>query len=307
VSPLRTCLADYLRVRRAMGFKLDRAEKLIGQFLDYLEDHHAVTVTTEHALTWATAPRNVDPWWWALRLSAIRPFATYLHTLDPDTEVPPAGLIPAGGHRATPFLYSDTDINALVKAAAIRTQRLAALNYPALISLLAVTGMRVGEALALTDADFDDDDGVLTVRDTKFGKSRPLPLHPGTTAALRRYRHERDRLHPAGAGPLFVSRTGTHLRYNRVWGTFRQITQQAGVNARSANCRPRIHDIRHSFAVATLLDWYRRGEDVQALLPRLSTYLGHADPKHTYWYLSAAPELLALAGDRLETYLGETP
>jgi integrase len=308
VSPLRQALADYLSVRRALGFKLDRAELLIGQFLTYLEEHNADTVTIEHALAWATSPAGAAPWWWALRMSAIRPFAAYLHSLDASAEVPPPGIIAHNGsQRATPYLYSEAEIAALVQAAGRRPRPLSAATYPALIGLLAVTGIRVGEAIALDDADFDADRGVLTVRCGKFGKSRLLPLHPTSTTALRQFQKIRNRLRPVPAGgPLFVSAAGTRLAYNYLWRTFRQVAQQAGVTARSATCRPRIHDLRHSFAVATLLDSYRRGDDVQAMLPRLSTYLGHSDPKHTFWYLSAAPELLALAGDRLESYLGDT-
>jgi integrase len=308
VSPPRQALADYLAIRRALGAKLERAEKLLAQFVTYLEQHHAETVTIDHALAWATAPRGASAWWWAMRLSAVRPFAAYLHTLDPATQVPPPGLIAHQRHRATPYLYSDTDIQALVAAAAGLPRRLTAATYPALISLLAVTGMRIGEAIGLDTADFDDPAAILTVRDGKFGKSRLLPLHPTAAAGLRHYLHTRDRLHPNPASSaLFISTTGTRLSYIRVQRTFRRLADQAGLAGRSATCRPRIHDLRHSFAVATLLDWYRHGQDVPALLPRLSTYLGHADPKHTYWYLSAAPELLALAQERLDAYLAGRP
>jgi integrase/recombinase XerD len=307
VSPLRQALADYLSVRRALGFKLERAEKLIGQFLAYLEEQQAGTITIEHAVAWATAPAAAAPWWWALRLSAIRPFAAWLHTLDARTEVPPPGLIPSGPHRATPYLYSGAEIGALIRAAGCRPRRISAATYPALIGLLSVTGARVGEVIALDNGDFDAGRGILTVRDAKFGKSRLLPLHPTSTAALARYQQVRDHLLPVPVSDaLFISSTGTRLDYPRVHRTFRHLTRQAGITARSAACRPRIHDLRHSFAVATLLECYRRGGDVQAMLPRLSTYLGHADPKHTYWYLSAAPELLALASERLESYLGDT-
>jgi len=307
VNPLRQHLADYLILRRAMGFDLDRAEKLIGQFLSYFEERGGDTITIEGALAWATLPATAERWWWALRLSAIRPFAAYLRSLDGVTEVPPAGMIPGGSHRATPYLYSPDQVQDLIRAAANRALRVNAATYPVLIGLLAVTGMRIGEAIALDTGDFDAAEGILTVRRGKFGKSRLLPLHPTATAAIGGYLATRSRLHPAPCSPaLFISSAGTRMSYNRTHGTFRQIAAQAAVTARSAACRPRIHDLRHTFAVQTLLDGYRSGADVQALLPRLSTYLGHADPKHTYWYLSAAPELLALAGDRLEAYLGKS-
>jgi integrase/recombinase XerD len=307
MSPLREELAGYLATRRALGFRLDRAEMLIGQFIGYLEERQAITVTIEHAVAWATAPAGAAPWWHAMRLSAVRPFASWLHARDSAHEVPPPGLIPAGPHRAVPYLYSGAEIGALVSAAGCRPHPVSALTYPALIALLAATGARIGEALALDNGDFDASRGVLTIRDGKLGKSRLLPLHPTSTAALECYQRERDHLLPARPGDvLLTSSTGTRLDYSRACKTFHLITAQAGVTARSASCRPRIHDLRHSFAVASLLEWYRRGDDVQAMLPRLSTYLGHSDPRHTYWYLSAAPELLALAAERLEAHLGET-
>jgi integrase len=308
MNTLRDAVADYLNVRRALGFKLDRAEKLLGQFVAYLELQHADIVTIEHALAWATLPQRTG-WWHAMRLSAVRRFAVHLHTVDNRTQVPPAGLIAHGKHRATPYLYSDAEIDALVQAATRLRSRVCATTYPVLISLLAVTGMRFGEAIALDVDDFDPDAGVLTVRNGKFGKSRLLPLHPSTTDALRHYRQWRNQLlrtkHLTDSGALLISNAGTRLDHSRAQRTWRKLRTSAGLAPRSGNCRPRIHDLRHSFSVATLLDWYRRGEDVPALLPKLSTYLGHADPKDTFWYLSAAPELLALAGQRLDTYLAD--
>lgn len=305
MSPLREALADYLGVRRALGFRLDRAEKLIGQFIDYLEERQAVVVTVEHATAWATVPGGAA-WWHALRLSAVRPFAFWLHSLDDAHEVPPAGLIPHGPHRAVPYLYSADEIGALITAAERRARPVSALTYPALIGLLAATGARVGELLALDDGDFDAVHGILTVRHGKSGKQRLLPLHPTATAALARYQQERDRLVPRRpGGVLLVSCEGTRLDQSRVSKAFRAIAADAGITARSAACRPRIHDLRHSFCVSSLLDWYRNEDDVQAMMPRLATYLGHSDPRHTFWYLSAAPELLALAAERLKNHQGD--
>jgi integrase/recombinase XerD len=263
-------------------------------------------VTVEHAVAWATQPDR-SGWWHAMRLSTVRRFAAYLRNIDNRTQIPPPGLIAHGKHRATPYLYSEAEIHALVQAAGRLPSPAYAATYPALISLLVVTGMRFGEAIGLDVDDFDPDAGVLTVRDGKFGKSRLLPLHPSTTDGLRHYLTQRQQLLRSkdllDGGVLFVSNAGTRLDHSRAQRTWRKVRTSAGLVPRSGNCRPRIHDLRHSFAVATLLDWYRRGEDVPALLPRLSTYLGHADPKHTFWYLSAAPELLALAGQRLDTHL----
>jgi len=304
VSPLGQALADYLRIRRTLGFKLDQAERLLTQFIAYLHDHNVEVPTIEDALAWATSPTAASPRWWAQRLTTVRRFAAHLHTLDPRAEVPPPGLIRCGPRRQTPYLYSEADIAALVDAASMLPRPLGAVTYQTLIGLLAVTGMRVGEAIRLDRDDLDaDHDGLLRVRDSKFGKSRLVPLHPTTVVALRAYLQARDRLLPAPASPaLLLSTTGTRLGYNNVWRTFHRLIKQAGITARSASCRPRIHDLRHSFAVRTMLDWPARGADVPALLPRLSTYLGHADPKHTYWYLQAAPELLALAAQRLDAH-----
>ena len=302
-SGLEQAVVDYLSLRRALGFRLERAERLLAQFLDWLTAHDIEVITTEVALAWAVQPSDADPRWWDHRLTTVRMFAAYLQTLDPRVEVPPAGLIRCRPLRATPYLFTDVEITALIAAAKTLRSPLRAATFTTLIGLLAATGMRVGEVISLDRHDFDTESETLTVRDTKFGKSRLLPLHPTTVNAVTGYLHRRDELLPAPVSPaLLVSLHGTRLRYNDVWRTVHDLTERAGLAARSSSCRPRIHDLRHSFAVATVLDAYARGADVQALLPRLATYLGHADPKHTYWYLSAAPELMTLAGQRLQTH-----
>jgi integrase len=302
---LHEALTDYLSLRRALGFQLANAGRLLGQFVGYLEQHAITTVTTEHALAWATLPAEASAHWWAIRLSAVRGFAAYLHSLDPCVQIPPAGLIRAGSCRATPYLYSDAEIRSLLQAATSLRPRLRAATYHSLISLLAITGIRIGEAIALDDADFDLDRGLVVVRNTKFNKHRLVPLHPSATQALTEYRQLRQSTHPRPASPaLFLSGAGTRLWHSNITLTFTRLLDQVGLTRRSAACRPRIHDLRHSFAVATLLRWYRDGADIPALMPRLSTYLGHCDPQHTFWYLSAAPELMALAGERLQAHLG---
>ena len=305
MSPLRDALVDYLTIRRALGYRLERAEKLLGQFLDYLEQIEADTVTAERALAWATLPAGGSRRWWAFRLSMVRGFAAYLHSLDPAHQVPPTDLLPVRSRRATPYLYSDEEIAALLAAAGTLRFPLRVATYRTLIGLLAVTGMRVGEAIRLDRGDLDFAHALLVVRDSKFGKSREIALHPSTMRALRVYLRLRDRLQPPPSTPaLFISPAGTRLLYCNVDWTFLRLVERAGLRPRSASCRPRLHDLRHSFAVRTVLDWYRAGVEVQARLPLLSTYLGHADPEATYWYLSAAPELLTLAGERLERALG---
>jgi integrase len=305
---LRLELDHYLGLRRALGFKLHNVGRLLGQFVDYLDEHGVHAPTTESALAWATLSASASSNWRAIRLSAVRGFAAYLHSIDPSVEVPPAGLIHHGPDRATPYLYSEPEILALMQEAAGLRPQLRAATYQTLIGLLAVSGLRVGEAIALDNADLDIDSELLVVRHTKFDKSRLVPLHPSTIEALQRYRDLRDRTHSCPACPaLLVSSTGTRLLHSNIGLTFTRLAGQAGITRRSASCRPRIHDLRHGFAVSTVLDWYRQDADVEAMMPRLSTYLGHTDPKHTYWYLSAAPELMALAGQRLDAHLAGHP
>lgn len=304
--PLRPALADYLAVRRALGYRLQRTEKLLHQFIDYLEATDARRLTVDAALVWATLPSEGDVNWWAGRLTVVRGFARYLCTLDPETEVPPVDLLPARSHRAVPYLYDDKEVVALMDAAHVLRFPLRVLTYRTLIGLLAVTGMRVGEAIRLDRGDLDFGHGLLTIHLSKFGKSRELPLHASTLDALAAYLKQRDELLPHPKAPsFFISPAGTRLLYCNVHWTFLRLVREARLKPRSSACRPRPHDLRHSFAVKTVLDAYRTNADVAARLPVLSTYLGHVNPAHTYWYLSAAPELLALAGQRLERSLAE--
>jgi len=309
MTGLADAAEDYLALRRGLGFKLERPGQLLADFAGYLDACGATTVTTELALAWATSPAGADPAWWRMRLAAIRPFARYLAARIPETEVPPAGLLPGPvSRRAVPYLYSQEEITALTDAAGAIRAPLRAATYRTLIGLLAITGMRAGEAIRLDRSDADLQAGMLTIRESKFGKSRQLPLHATTVAALAGYAALRDQHHPRPASPaFFVSLTGTPLIYNNVHYTFHLLTRTVGLAPRSPRCRPRIHDLRHSFAVATLLSWYQDGGDVAARLPLLSAWLGHADPGSTYWYLSGTPELLALAGQRLEDHLRERP
>ncbi len=305
MNPLRQVLIDYLTVRRALGYKLERDEKLLTQFLTYLEELGQQHISTETALAWATLPAEAHRSWCSYRLSVIRGFATHLRTIDPATEVPPTNLLPWRACRATPYLYSEEEIAALLTATATLSRPHRAATYRTLIGLLVVTGMRVGEAIALDRSDFDSGNALLIVRKGKFGKSRELPLHPSTEDALRGYLRRQDRPRSTRDIPaLFVSTAGTRLLYCNVQWTFGRLVRHAGLKPRSTSCRPRLHDLRHGFAISTVLDGYRDGNDPAARLPLLSTYLGHVDPAKTYWYLSAAPELLALAAHRLEHHLG---
>ncbi len=297
---LHASVTDYLALRRSLGFKLDDAERLLDGFVTYLHDNDVPTITSEAALAWATEPAGVRPSWWAKRLGTVRQFAIYLSAFDPRVEIPPVDVLPHGIKRAEPFIYSQSDIAALLHAAG-KLRPMSAATYTTLVGLLAVTGMRVGEAIGLERTDLDHRRGLLTVRFGKFGKSRQLPLHPATTDALRAYLRTRDRhIREPRSTALLVSTAGTRLFYSNVHLTFQKLTRIAEITPRSAACRPRLHDLRHTFAVNTLVGWQRAGLDIQPRLPWLSTYLGHIAPSSTYWYLTATPELLAGAADRLE-------
>jgi integrase len=286
-GPLRELLGDYLALRRALGYRMARPEKLLNQFLDHLDSRGETVITVAAALDWARLPAAGTSNWWAYRLSAVRGFATYLHTLDPAHEVPAPDLLPQRPLRASPYLYSDAEITALMAAASTLPTPLRRATFTTLIGLLAVTGIRVGEAIALDREDVDLAAGRLTVRFGKFGKTRELVLHPSTVDALRRYQRLRDRLAPrTGTPALFVSLAGTRLRYCNVHHAFHRLVRLAGLTPRSVSCRPRIHDLRHSFAVRAMLDAYAAGEDGQVRLTLLSTWLGHVHPASTYWYYS---------------------
>ena len=304
---LRAALADYLAVRRALGVKLTRGGLLLEQFVSYCEHAGAGQVTSKLALAWVSSPTKASPSWLAMRLSVVRGFTRWLQAIDPATELPPTGWLPPQ-RRTSPYLYSDADIVALMAAARRARWPLSAATYQTLIGLLAVTGMRVGEAIRLDRTDVSLTDGLLTVWESKFGKSRRLALHPSTVAVLRRYLRRRAELSPTPDElALFVHPAGNRVSYPSVQSMFHDLTGRAGLTPRSASCRPTIHGLRHTFAVNTLIGWYRDGDDVQARLPLLSSWLGHADPKWTYWYLSGCPELFDLASQRLEAAMGRLP
>lgn len=300
MSPLRRAAEDYLAMRRSLGYKLQRQGPLLLDFAGYLDCAGATTVTTEAAMAWATLPADASPVWWKHRLSVVRGFAAHYKTLDPDCQVPPAGMLPAA-ERITPYLYSAEEIAGLVHAAGTLARPLQAATYQALVSLLAVSGLRAGEAIRLTRADADLDAGLIAVINSKFGKSRLVPLHPATADMLRRYAARRDDLCPAPATTrFFISTAGTPLLISSIDSVFARLLNLAGIAAPPGRPAPRVHDLRHSMAVATLLEWYRSGADVPARLPLLSTWLGHSDPASTFWYLHACPALLALAAGLLE-------
>jgi integrase len=302
MSELEQALSDYLQLRHSLGHEVAEAGRLLPGFVRYLDAHDCPTVTIEAALAWVqqsttVTGTSVGP----RRMTAARGFARYLSGIDAGTEVPPFGLMPHRQRWRKPFIYTPADIDAVMTQTRSIESPLRATTYNTLIGLLASSGLRIGEAIKLDRTDIDWADGVLLIRESKFGKSRLVPLQTSTMQALADHARRRDELQPRPKVPsFFVSLTRNRISYAVVGQTFRWLIDNAGVGA-DAPCAPRLHDLRHTFAVRTLLGWYRAGEDVQARIPSLSTYLGHREPASTYWYLSAAPELLALAAARQDT------
>lgn len=309
MTTIRQHAEAYLAMRRRLGFKLTTFGQKLMSFVSYLERTDVRVLTGAAAVAWAMdTPRSTDQVHWSRRLMVVRIFARHLQLLEPATEVPPNDVLPHHYRRIPPHLFTPAELAALLDAADRLRPVFRARTFRTLIGLLAVTGLRTSEACHLDRTDVDLTDGVLTVRDTKFGKSRQVPLHVSTVEALREYAGHRDRQHPASRTPAFlVSTRGTRLDSHNLPHTFARLVHTSGIRTPAGARRPRLHDLRHTFATATLLHWYRAGADVQARLPLLTTYLGHADPKSTYWYLSGAPELLAVAAARVECSFGGRP
>jgi integrase/recombinase XerD len=303
MSKLRTVLGEYLAVRRALGHKLRDPAQLLQQFVDFAEQAGASYITTELALKWATQPAHAQRTWWAARLGVVRRFAQYCICHDPRTRVPPPDLLPYPYRRVSPYIYRDKQIRHLLKAAR-RLPSAVGLRphtYVTLFGLYATAGLRTSEPLRLDRDDVDLVHGVLTIRDTKFGKSRYVPVHPSTLRVLQRYARRRDRLcsHP-NSPSFFLSDQGRRLRDDIVRYTCVRLSRQIGLRNASDSRGPRIHDLRHRLAITTLTRWHRHGVDVERHLPELCTYLGHAHITDTQWYLTATPQLLRQVLQRVE-------
>jgi integrase/recombinase XerD len=297
---LRQALEDYLRIRRRLGFTLNADERSLKQFVGFLEQAGAVRITTELAVMWARQPVEAHPHQWRQRLGIVRGFARYLATIDPDSEVPSKDLLPARRPRVAPYIYSPGEIAALMSAARALTPPLRAASCETVIGLMATSGLRLGEALWLDRCDVDLGDGSLHIR-ARQTKQREVPLHDTTTKALREYVRRRDRLCPDPQTPaFFLTPQGERLTKDSFNQAFAKLIGRVGLEGAGERVRPRPHDLRHTFAVRTLLDWYLTGEDVDRRMPQLSTFLGHLDPASTYWYLEGVPELMSLIKSRLE-------
>ncbi len=305
MTGLRDALADYLLVRRRLGFAMPQDARLLEGFVTFLERAGAERITTDLALAWARLPGQAHPSYWRQRLSVVRGFARHLATLDPASEVPSQDLLPAHRPRIAPYIYTGEQIASLITAAGRLSPPLRATRHQMLIGLLAVTAMRPGEVLALDREDVDLRHRVVLVRTGKQKKQRELPLHDSTVTALNEYSRRRDARFPQPATPaFFISSRGGRVGRHELNQTFTQLIHEVGLAGCGARARPRPYDLRHAFAVRTLLDWYETGEDIDRRMPLLSTFLGHTDPASTYWYLQAVPELLAVVSSRLERLPG---
>lgn len=300
--------ADYLALRRALGTRLQQPGQLLRDFAAGLDARGITRLTVAEALAWATAPAGTSPYWHGWRLGVLRGWSRYLHAMDPVHEVIPGDLIPGTYPRRTPFVFTDAEIAALMDAAAHLRYALTAETYRTLLGLLATTGIRPGEAFGLGPGSVGLEAGVLTVVSTKTSQIRKLGLHGTTIAALAGYARRRDLLCPHPAQPYFLlSVRGTRLNATIADRTFRSLARAAGVTARPDGTRPLLRSFRHTFAVTTILSWYRDGTDVDAAMPALSAWLGHSNPRDTYWYISATPGLLALAVEKMTSTASQSP
>jgi integrase len=305
MNPVRKGLKEYLAVRRALGYELRLATGALHKFVDFLEERGALHITTQLAVEWAKQPKDAQRATWSQRLSMVRCFARHSVATNPLTEIPPDRLLACRIPRRNPYIYTNDEVVRLIASAKqlSSTIGLRPWTYSTLFGLIAVTGMRIAEPLGLERDDVDLDAGIITIRKTKFRKSRLVPVHASTKRVLLAYARRRDRVFPRASCPIFfLTDRGTPLTQCSVRWTFVKLSCKIGLRepAKSHGKGPRLHDFRHRVAVKTLVQWYKSGVDVEQNLPKLSTYLGHAKVTDTYWYLSATPELLELAAERLQ-------
>lgn len=304
----------YLQMRRDLGFKLEKAGKALPNFVSFMQQRRAPYITQALALNWAQEPVNAQPAHWASRLGIVRGFARYRSATDPRTQVPPEGLLPFTPRRAKPYLYSHEEIRKLLRAALdmrcrFESGKLLPWVYYCLFGLLSVTGLRLGEARNLELQDVDLEEGILTIRNAKFGKTRLVPLHASTCEVLSQYL-DRRRQHwgqRSVSSYVFVSSWGNRLDYAQIHRAFYALSKQIGLRADGEHHGPRLHDMRHRFATNTLVNWYRSNQDPERLLPVLTAYLGHVHVEDTQWYLNGCPELMREAMRRLERLWEDRP
>jgi integrase len=292
-------LEQYLTLRRSLGFKLESQETRLRSFVGFMKARDESRITGKLAAAWTGS--QCGPATWSSRMSTVRAFARHVAVSDVATEIPPSGIFPPQ-RRPHPYIYSDAQIADLLAAMlALHPLSFQGRTYQCFFGLIAATGLRFSEAARLIRDDVDLADGVLTIRETKFGKTRLIPIHASTTEALTAYSAERDACSVRRASRyLFTGERGRGVNHANSHRSFIAWTRLAGLRGIGERQGPRIHDLRHTFAVRTLLNWYRAGDDVERRLPELSTYMGHTHVHDTYWYLSASPELLDRARLRLE-------
>ena len=306
MSALREAMQQYLSLRRSLGFELINAESTLRSFVAFAEREAASHVTTDLALRWVKLSTAKEPATLAERLNTVRRFAIWRSAADKRTEVPPKNLMPYRYQRKPPYIYSNEEIERLVGTARNlpSPKGLRGPTYATLFGLIAATGMRISEAVFLDRQDVDLEERVLSIRESKFRKSRFVPVHVTTRDALSDYANNRDQIFPRiQSVAFFVSERGTRVTHWAVRDNFAVVSRQIGIRKRikgkRVGCGPRLHDMRHRFAAQTLVDWYRAGINVEREIHKLSTYLGHAHVNDTYWYLEAVPELLELATQKL--------
>jgi integrase len=299
-------MEQYLSLRRSLGFELINVEITLRSFVAFAEREAASHVTTDLALRWVKLSTAKEPATLADRLNAVRRFAIWRRAADERTEVPPKNLLPYRYRRKPPYIYSDEEIKGLVRAARKLTspKGLRGPTYATLFGLIAATGIRISEAVSLDRQDVDLEERVLSIRESKFRKSRLVPVHVTTRDALTDYAEKRDRILPMlRSVAFFVSERGTRVTHWAARDNFAIVSRQIGIRkkikGKRVGCGPRLHDMRHRFAAQTLVDWYRAGINIEREIHKLSTYLGHGHVNDTYWYLEAVPELLELATQKL--------
>ena len=305
MKSLQQILNEYINLRRALGFKLCQTEILLRNFLSFLKQQEQEFITIDMALDWATKPQNVQYAHWAKRLSVVRLFTEYCSAIDSRIEIPPKNLLPYQYNRKKPYIYSDQEVVNLIESAKKLNSSvgLRPYTYSVLFGLLSVTGMRVKEVTEVNNEDIDLKEGIIIIQETKFRKSRIVRIHDSTGKILKQYIAKGDSIFPAPkSNSFFLSDTGMRLPTCTVRSTFVKVSCEIGLRkpAKSHGYGPRLHDLRHRFAVKTIINWYRMGKDVQREIPKLATYLGHTHVNDTYWYLSAVPELMQLALKKLE-------
>jgi integrase/recombinase XerD len=305
MNQLRHAVREYVAVRRSLGFKLETQARILRGFVAFAEREGAAHVTTPLVLRWIGQPSKAQEGTWATRLSVVRCFARWWSSRDPQTEMPPQALMPTRKAWRRPHTYHEDDVPRLLAAAARMRSRLGLRGptYMTIFGLIAATGLRVSEALALDRGDVDLDEALLTIRRTKFGKDRLVPIHSTTADALKEYAARRDSIfRSVSTKAFFVAESGRRVTDCAARYSFAKLSQRTGlrqpVPRNKLGHGPRIHDLRHRFAVRTLVDWYRAGKDVDREIPKLAAYLGHSSVAGTYWYVEAVPELLLLAAER---------